>query len=71
MPEIQSFTPTSIKNLAVADPFEGVRLINPPVANNMGTANTELLIDIPAGRGGMQPNLSIQYNVAAETVGWD
>ncbi|NMA15625.1 MAG: hypothetical protein GX935_00055, partial [Erysipelotrichia bacterium] len=75
MPEIQSFTPTSIKNLAVADPFEGVRLINPPVANNMGTANTELPIDIPAGRGGMQPNLSIQYNSSGGNswmgLGWN
>ncbi|MGD9492360.1 MAG: SpvB/TcaC N-terminal domain-containing protein [Bacteroidales bacterium] len=75
MPEVQAYTPTSIKDLKAADPLAGVQLINAPTANNMGTATTGLPIEVPAGRAGMQPQLSIQYSSAGGNswmgLGWN
>jgi len=62
MPEVSAYTPTSITDLKVADPLAGVALISAPSANNMGSATTGLSIEVPAGRAGMQPGLSIQYS---------
>ena len=39
LPETQAYTPTSMKDIKVANPLEGINLIAPPAANNMGTAN--------------------------------
>ncbi|MBR3659234.1 MAG: hypothetical protein IKN61_04910, partial [Bacteroidaceae bacterium] len=75
MPETSAYTPTSIKELKAADPLEGLTLIQPPTANNSGTANMSYPIEIPAGRQGMQPNLALTYSSGGGNgwlgVGWD
>ena len=75
MPETSAYTPTSIKELKAADPLEGLTLMQPPTANNMGTANLSYPIEIPAGRQGMQPNLALTYSSGGGNgwlgVGWD
>ncbi len=75
MPETSAYTPTSIKELKAADPLEGLTLIQPPTANNSGTANLSYPIEIPAGRQGMQPNLTLTYSSSGGNgwlgVGWD
>ena len=75
MPETSAYTPTSIKELKAADPLEGLTLMQPPTANNMGTANLSYPIEIPAGRQGMQPNLALTYSSSGGNgwlgVGWD
>ena len=75
MPKTSAYTPTSIKELKAADPLEGLTLMQPPTANNSGTANLSYPIEIPAGRQGMQPNLALTYNSGGGNgwlgVGWD
>jgi|GEM_PF-1577544 len=75
MPETSAYTPTSIKELKAADPLEGLTLMQPPTANNSGTANMSYPIEIPAGRQGMQPNLALTYNSSGGNgwlgLGWD
>ena len=75
MPETSAYTPTSIKELKAADPLEGLTLIQPPTANNSGTANMSYPIEIPAGRQGMQPNLALTYSSGGGNgwlgIGWD
>lgn len=74
-PETGSFTPTSIKDIKAADPAAGVVSISPPTPNNMGSATTSFPIKLPAGRGGMQPSLSVNYNSEGGNgwmgIGWD
>lgn len=74
-PETGSFTPTSIKDIKAADPAAGVVSIAPPTPNNMGTATTSFPIKLPAGRAGMQPSLSVNYNSEGGNgwmgIGWD
>lgn len=74
-PETGSYTPTSIKDIKAADPTAGVVSIAPPSPNNMGTLNTSFPIKLPAGRGGMQPELSINYSSEGGNgwmgLGWD
>ncbi len=55
-------TPNSIRDLKMANPADEITTIAPPTANAMGTAALEFPIKLPAGRKGMQPDLSIQYN---------
>ena len=75
LPETAAYTPTSIKGLKAADPLEGLTLMQPPTANNSGTANLSYPIEIPAGRQGMQPNLALTYSSGGGNgwlgVGWD
>ena len=75
MPETSAYTPTSIKELKAADPLEGLTLMQPPTANNSGTANLSYPIEIPAGRQGMQPILALTYSSGGGNgwlgVGWD
>ncbi|MBO7227757.1 MAG: hypothetical protein J6V33_09250, partial [Bacteroidales bacterium] len=56
-------------------PLEGITMIQPPTANNMGTANLSYPLQIPAGRQGMQPNLALTYNSSGGNgwlgIGWD
>ena len=74
-PETGSYTPTSIKDIKAADPTAGVVSIAPPSPNNMGTLNTSFPIKLPAGRSGMQPDLSVNYNSEGGNgwmgLGWD
>lgn len=74
-PETNAYTPTSIKDIKAANPSAAINEIQPPSANNMGTANLSYPINIPAGRQGMQPSLGLQYNSGGGNgwlgLGWD
>nr|WP_315242710.1 SpvB/TcaC N-terminal domain-containing protein [uncultured Flavobacterium sp.] len=74
-PETSGYTPTSIKDLKAASPLVGIQSIAPPSANVRGTASTGFSIVIPAGRGGMQPSLNLQYDSDGghswAGMGWD
>ena len=61
-PDNSGFTPTSISGLKAASPFVGVQSVSPPSASPDGSASTSFSIDLPVGRAGMQPGLSIQYS---------
>lgn len=61
-PKTAAYTPNSIKDIKAQDPSANIVTIAPPTANLMGAATTGFPIKLPAGRGGMQPNLNIQYN---------
>ncbi|MEM9050861.1 MAG: SpvB/TcaC N-terminal domain-containing protein, partial [Bacteroidota bacterium] len=73
-PETASYISTSIKDLEIGDVSEGISMISPPKANNMGSANMSFNFKVPAGRGGMQPSLSLNYNSQAGNgkcgLGW-
>lgn len=75
MPENSAYVPTSIKDLKAENPLDGMTLIQPPTANNTGTANMSYPIEIPAGRQGMQPNLALTYSSGGGNgwlgIGWD
>jgi len=74
-PDPLVYNPNSIKDLKVGDPGEGITIIEPPIANNTGEARFSYPIDIPKGRKGMQPQVSIIYNSNNENgwlgFGWD
>lgn len=61
-PQTSAYTPTSLKQLQAANPYQGVNVMSPPSVNNSGSANMSLPIEVPAGRNGMQPNLAISYS---------
>jgi RHS repeat-associated protein len=61
-PEVEAYNSTSMKGIKAANPTAAVNLINPPQANNTGSASLGYPINIPAGRGGVQPQLSVNYN---------
>ncbi|MDR2009024.1 MAG: hypothetical protein LBQ22_00895, partial [Bacteroidales bacterium] len=75
LPETQSFTPTQMSGIQAANPLASFSFIEPPTANNSGTANLNFPISIPAGRQGMQPNLSVSYSSSGDMglfgLGWD
>ncbi|MFD4655785.1 SpvB/TcaC N-terminal domain-containing protein [Kitasatospora sp. NPDC058444] len=74
-PEGTSFNPNQIKDIKAADPGAGVNLIEAPTANNSGDARLAYPLEVPKGRGGLQPDLSVAYNSAGSNgwagVGWD
>ncbi|MFE2722757.1 SpvB/TcaC N-terminal domain-containing protein [Kitasatospora sp. NPDC059327] len=74
-PEGTSFNPNQIKDIKAADPGAGVNLIEAPTANNSGDARLAYPLEVPKGRGGLQPDLSVAYNSAGGNgwagVGWD
>lgn len=61
-PDTSGFTPTSISEIKATSPFIGVQPIAPVSAGNDGAASTSFSIEIPSGRGGMQPSIQIQYS---------
>ncbi|OLE27143.1 MAG: hypothetical protein AUG49_06145 [Catenulispora sp. 13_1_20CM_3_70_7] len=74
-PEGASFNPTQIKDIQAADPGNEVNQIAPPGPANSGEARLTYPIDVPTGRGGMQPKLGVAYSSAGSDgwlgVGWD
>lgn len=74
-PETQGFTPTMMSDLKLADPTAKIQSIQPPKANNRGSANLSYSFEMPPARNGMQPSLGIQYNSDGGTgllgEGWD
>ena len=75
MPETSAYVPTTMSDIKAANPLEGINLMQPPTANNNGTANMNYPLEIPAGRNGMQPNLALTYNSGGGNgwmgLGWD
>jgi RHS repeat-associated protein len=71
----QNFNPNQIKDLKAALPNAGITMIQPPSANSKGDAVLTYPIEVPPGRQGMQPDISIVYNSSAGDgllgVGWD
>jgi RHS repeat-associated protein len=74
-PDAVSFNPNSIKDIKAADPGAGINLIEPPKPNNTGDARLSYPIEIPPGRQGLQPNLSVNYSSGGGNgwmgLGWD
>ncbi|MEU9994643.1 SpvB/TcaC N-terminal domain-containing protein [Streptomyces sp. NPDC050848] len=68
-PEQVSYDPTQIKGITAADPTAGVNQIAPPAANNQGDARLTYPLDLPGGRGGLEPSLAVTYSSAA-TGSW-
>ena len=52
----------SIKNLEAAKPDGHLIKFNPPKASNMGDGTFSFELAVPAGRKGMQPQVSISYS---------
>lgn len=74
-PETGSYAPNSIKDIKAADPVSGIVSIAAPSPNNQGSVTTSFPIKLPAGRQGMQPSLSANYNSDGGNgwlgMGWD
>lgn len=68
-PETAAFTPTAMNDIKSADPAAEMTFINPPQVSQKGDANLDFPIKIPAGRKGMQPQLTVTYNSSAGN-GW-
>ena len=70
-----NFDESSISSIGVGDPTANIDLIQPPVPNNRGTANIDLPIRLPAGRGSYMPELTLTYSSGGSVgllgVGWD
>ncbi|MFB7513266.1 SpvB/TcaC N-terminal domain-containing protein [Streptomyces sp. NPDC056144] len=74
-PDQVSSDPNQIKNIQAASPVSGVNQIAAPTANNQGDARLAYPLELPPGRAGLAPSLSVAYaSSAAETwlgTGWD
>jgi RHS repeat-associated protein len=74
-PQAASFNPTSIKEMKLGDPSAGVTLIQPPAASSSGGANLSYPLEVPRGRGGIEPNLAVSYGSERQNgwlgLGWD
>lgn len=68
-PQTTSFAPTTISGLKAGDPTAGLVFMAPPSASQKGDATLSYPVVIPAGRNGLQPNLSITYN-SGKGNGW-
>jgi Salmonella virulence plasmid 65kDa B protein len=70
-----SFNPNEIKGIQAADPGAGVNLIAPPSPNNQGDNRLAFPIELPRGRNGLQPQLTVGYDSAGGNgwlgLGWD
>jgi len=74
-PQVEAYNSNSMKGVKAADPSTEVNLIAPPKANSMGSVSLSYPIEIPAGRTGLQPQLSIGYSSSGGDgwmgMGWD
>lgn len=74
-PETQGYKPTSIKDLKVNVPSEGITPIAPPSANSTGAAALQFPLKLPAPRQGVGPQLVLRYNSEGGNgplgLGWD
>ncbi len=74
-PDPLSYNPNSIKDIKAGDPSSGVNLIEAPKATNTGDAGLTYPIEIPKGRNGMQPDVTIKYSSGGGNswlgLGWD
>lgn len=65
----QGLGSSGMSGLQYADPAAGIDLVQPPQPNNQGDANISVPLTVPAGRAGVQPNLSLNYSSSAGD-GW-
>jgi RHS repeat-associated protein len=74
-PQALTYNPNSIKDIKSADPSAGYNLIEAPQVNNTGDLRLSYPIEVPHGRNGLQPNLTIVYNSSGGNgwlgLGWD
>ncbi|OQP48072.1 hypothetical protein A4H97_30020 [Niastella yeongjuensis] len=74
-PQVEAYNSNSMKGIKAANPGEAVNMIAPPAATSMGTANLSYPIEIPNGRAGLQPELSVGYNSGGGNgwlgLGWE
>ena len=74
-PATLATTPNSMSGIQYPDATSQIVTIAPPVANSSGSAVLNYPITLPAGRKGMQPDLSVQYNSGGSDgwlgLGWD
>ncbi|GIH10187.1 hypothetical protein Rhe02_82540 [Rhizocola hellebori] len=68
-PEGVEFNPNQIKGIQAGDPGAGVNLIAPPSANNQGDNKLGYALELPPGRRGVQPQLSLSYD-SSRGNGW-
>ncbi len=75
MPEGQEFTPTGLKELKAADPAAGVTLAEVSAGNSQGELSASYTLELPQGRRGMRPNLTVGYSSGGGDgllgAGWD
>jgi RHS repeat-associated protein len=69
-PGAQSFDENTIKGVALASPSAGVTLIDAPAANSRGSASLAFPLEVPAGRRGVEPALTLSYDSANKENGW-
>ncbi len=62
MPETNAFVPTQIKEIEAPNPVQHLTIIAEPQVNNYGSAQITYPIEIPVGRNGLQPDVSLSYN---------
>ncbi len=74
-PDVQAYTSTSMKGIKAANPTAAVNLLAPPSANSTGSASMTYPLNLPAGRNGIQPEVSISYNSEGDNswmgLGWN
>ncbi len=74
-PDTQGFAATMMNDIKAADPTAAIQTIQPPAANQQGSANLSYAIEVPPARNGMQPNISVTYNSDGGSgwlgEGWD
>ena len=74
-PDTQGFAATMMNDIKAADPTAAIQTIQPPSANQQGSANLSYAIEVPPGRNGMQPSLNVTYNSDGGSgwlgEGWD
>jgi hypothetical protein len=61
--------PNALQQNLSADPGSNISEIAPPDPNNQGAARLSYPIEVPPGRGGTQPDLSITYD-SSNAEGW-
>lgn len=71
-PEVNAYNSTSMKGIKAANPTAGINLMQPPSASNMGNASMSYPLNIPSGRKGMQPQVTVNYTNAGGNswLGW-
>lgn len=61
-PETEGYIPTSLTDIKAADPAAGITLITSPAANSTGDAELSYPLNLPKGRSGIEPSLSLHYS---------
>lgn len=74
-PDTQGFAATMMNDIKAADPTAAIQMIQPPTANQQGSANLSYHIEVPPARNGMIPDINVTYNSDGGSgwlgEGWD